>query len=48
MAGYEAIFHARSGKQRVIVLLELAGKLARVEVREDDVEPSGRGHEKSR
>ena len=40
LAGYEAMFQARSGKQRVILLLEVAGKLARVEVNEDDVEPT--------
>ena len=39
LAGYEAVFHARSGRERVIILLRLAGKLARVEVGEDSIEP---------
>lgn len=32
MAGYEAIFQARTGKERVMLLLEVAGKLARIQV----------------
>lgn len=39
MAGYEAIFQARSSKERVVLLLEVAGKLARVHVAEGDIEP---------
>lgn len=38
MAGYEAIFEVRSSRERVILLLELAGKLARLELREADLE----------
>lgn len=37
-AEYEAIFEARSSRERVIVLLEVAGKLARVQVRDADLE----------
>ena len=40
MAGYEAVYQARSGQARVIVLLEIAARTAAVSVREDDVEPS--------
>lgn len=32
MAGYEAIFQARTGKERVMLLLEIAGKMARIQV----------------
>jgi transcriptional antiterminator RfaH len=32
MAGYEAIFQARTGKERVTLLLEIAGKMARIQV----------------
>lgn len=32
MSGYEGIFLAKTGKERVIVLLEIAGKYARVQV----------------
>jgi transcriptional antiterminator RfaH len=39
MAGYEAIFEARSGKQRVSLLLEIANTRARVQVSRDDIEP---------
>ena len=39
MAGYEAIFQAKSGKERVLILLDIADKLARVEVGADDIEP---------
>ncbi len=39
MAGYEGIFLARSGKDRVLVLLEIMGRQARVEVGQDAVEP---------
>ena len=42
LAGYEAIFHARSGKERVVLLLDLAGKLARLQVLEDDLERAPR------
>ncbi len=39
MAGYEGIFEARTGKQRVSLLLEIANTTARVEVSGDDIEP---------
>ncbi len=40
MAGYEAIFQARSGKERVLLLLDIAGKAAKVQVDADDIEPA--------
>ncbi len=43
MQGYEAIFSARSGKQRVLLLLEIAGKTARVMLDADGIEPVSRG-----
>ena len=39
MAGYEAIFQAKTGRERVLILLDIADKLARVEVGADDIEP---------
>ena len=39
MAGYEAIFSSATGKERVLLLLEIAGKCARVEVSVDYIEP---------
>ncbi|NIM28459.1 MAG: transcription/translation regulatory transformer protein RfaH [Gammaproteobacteria bacterium] len=39
MAGYEAIFQAKTGKERVVLLLQLAeDKTARVQVGMDDIE----------
>jgi transcriptional antiterminator RfaH len=39
MAGYEAIFQAKTGKERVVLLLRLAeDKTARVQVNVDDIE----------
>lgn len=38
MTGYEAIFHFRSGKQRVTLLLEIAGRLAKVQIDSDHIE----------
>lgn len=38
MGGYEALFHCRSGKQRVTLLLEIAGRLAKVQVDSDHIE----------
>ena len=39
MAGYEAIFQAKTGKERVVLLLKLAeDKTARVQVNMDDIE----------
>ena len=35
--GYEAIFCGKSGKDRVLLLLEVAGKTARVQVADDQV-----------
>lgn len=39
MAGYEGIYLARSAKDRVIVLLDIMGRQARVELGLDTVEP---------
>lgn len=39
MMGYEGIFLARSGRDRVIVLLDIMGKQARVELGQDSIEP---------
>ena len=39
MAGYEAIFHAHTGKDRVMVLLEIAGHAAKTHVSVEDIEP---------
>ena len=39
MTGYEAIFTAPSGKERVLLLLEIAGKTARLQVGADQIEP---------
>jgi transcriptional antiterminator RfaH len=38
MSGYEAIFQARSGRDRVVVLLDIMGKQTRVELPESAVE----------
>lgn len=38
LVGYEAIFLARSGSDRVVVLLEIMGQQARVELGQDQVE----------
>lgn len=37
-AGFEGIFQARSGKERVILLLEVASRAARVEIDEKDID----------
>jgi transcriptional antiterminator RfaH len=39
MAGFEAIYLARSAKDRVLVLLEILGQQARVELARDTIEP---------
>jgi len=39
MAGYEAVFSARTSKERVILLLEIAGKTAQVKLSRDAIEP---------
>ena len=39
LAGYEAIFTARSGRERVLLLLDIAGKAAKMQVRVDQIEP---------
>ena len=42
MVGYEAIFQAKTGKERVLLLLQLAeDKTARVQVSAHDIEPTG-------
>ena len=40
MAGYEAIFEERTGKERVSLLLEIANTTARVQVSPHDIEPA--------
>jgi transcriptional antiterminator RfaH len=43
MAGYEAIYQARSSKERVVLLLQLAqDRTARIQVNADDIEPMTR------
>jgi transcriptional antiterminator RfaH len=39
MAGYEAIFEARTSKERVSLLLKIANTTARVKVSRHDIEP---------
>ena len=40
MAGYEAVFQARTGKERVLLLLQLAqDRTARIQVSANDIEP---------
>jgi transcriptional antiterminator RfaH len=44
MAGYEAIFQARTSKERVVLLLQLAqDRTARIQVSAHDIEPASRG-----
>lgn len=38
MSGYEGIFHCNSGKQRVILLLEIAGRSAKVQIDSDHIQ----------
>lgn len=40
MNGYEGIFLAKTSKERVIVLLEIAGKVSRVQISQDQIEPA--------
>ena len=43
MAGYEAIFQARTGKERVVLLLQFAqDRTARIQVSAHDIEPASR------
>jgi transcriptional antiterminator RfaH len=43
MAGYEAIFQARTGKERVVLLLQLAqDRTARIQVSANDIELASR------
>ena len=43
LAGYEAIFQARTGKERVVLLLQLAqDRTARIQVNENDIESTPR------
>jgi transcriptional antiterminator RfaH len=43
MAGYDAIFQARTGKERVVLLLQLAqDRTARMQVSAHDIEPASR------
>ncbi len=41
LAGYEAIFTARRGRDRVAILLEIAGRQLEMEVRDDALRPVG-------
>jgi transcriptional antiterminator RfaH len=40
MEGYEGIFQARSGRERVVILLDLVGKATRVQVPAAQIEPA--------
>lgn len=40
MAGYQGIFLAKSGRERVIILLEIAGRDARVQLSACQIEPA--------
>ncbi|HEC16388.1 MAG TPA: transcription/translation regulatory transformer protein RfaH [Sedimenticola sp.] len=40
-AGYEGVFQARSGAERVLLLLEIAGQTARLQIPELDLEQLG-------
>ncbi len=43
MAGYEAIYQAKTGKERVVLLLQLAqDRTARIQVSAHDIEPTSR------
>jgi transcriptional antiterminator RfaH len=37
MAGYEAVFEARTAKERVVLLLKIAGRIVAVNVRPEDI-----------
>lgn len=37
MAGYEAVFKAQTAKERVVLLLKIAGRVVTVNVRSDDI-----------
>jgi transcriptional antiterminator RfaH len=39
LAGYEAIFEARTSRERVALLLDIAGRPVPVQLRESDIEP---------
>ena len=39
MAGYEGIYHAQSGKERVVILLDIVSSTTRVELTSHDIEP---------
>ncbi len=43
MAGYEAIYQSSSGNERVILLLEIAEQSARINLKQDDIEPAEQG-----
>ena len=38
MAGYEGIFHAKNGKERVTVLLEYTGKHMKIDISQHHIE----------
>ena len=40
MAGYEGIIHAKSSKERILILLDIAGKYAKVDVPMEHIERS--------
>ncbi len=39
MAGFEAIYYAKTGKERVILLLDIVGRSAPVQLNADSIEP---------
>ena len=41
MAGYEAVFAGRTGKERVMLLLNIAGTEAKLQLSIDQIEPTG-------
>ena len=43
MAGYEGLFHAESGAERVVLLLDIAGKATRVQLSAGQIEPLSPG-----
>nr|MBS0020170.1 transcription/translation regulatory transformer protein RfaH [Gammaproteobacteria bacterium] len=44
MSGYEGIFHCHSGKQRVTLLLEITGRVTKVQIAPDHIELVSRSH----
>jgi len=42
LMGFEGIYQARTGRDRVVVLLEVMGKIARTAIDRDSLEAAGR------